>query len=64
MWDAEDDARNDRNIEIITQYETAYNAAIAEADEKGIDVTPENEEWIKLWNSYSEGLPAIEVSLE
>ncbi|MEE9583520.1 MAG: TAXI family TRAP transporter solute-binding subunit, partial [Dehalococcoidales bacterium] len=43
--------------EIISEYLARYQAAIADADSKGIEVSPENKEWIKLWYSYRAGLP-------
>jgi TRAP transporter TAXI family solute receptor len=63
-WQAADDTRNQNNIDIVTMYEEAYTAAIAEADKQGIKVTPENEEWINLWNTFSKDLPPIEVKLD
>ncbi len=43
--------------EIISEYIARYQAAIDDADSKGIEVTPENKEWIDLWFSYRAGLP-------
>ena len=38
----------------------AYQAAIEEADAKGINVSPENEEWLELWFSIRDTtLPAL-----
>lgn len=63
LWTAAHDARQAQNIELITRYCDAYQKAIDMADEKGIAVTPENEEWMELWENYKKqlGLPKIRM---
>ena len=63
LWTAAHDARQAQNIELITRYAEAYQEAINLADDQGIAVTPENEEWIELWENYKKqlGLPKIKM---
>jgi len=52
MWTADDDIRQEFNVGMIDTYITAYQDAITLADEQGIKIDPENEEWIALWADY------------
>lgn len=52
MWSDADDRRQVYNLWLSVQYITAYDEAIAMADEKGIEVTPGNPEWQELWSDY------------
>jgi len=56
-WTPAHEARRQQNIDLLTRWVEAYQAAIDEADEKGINVDPENEEWVELWFSYRDQLP-------
>ncbi len=56
VWTAAHDARQEQNIELITRYIDAYEAAIDKADEQGIMIDPENEEWMELWENYKKDL--------
>jgi TRAP transporter TAXI family solute receptor len=60
-WSAKDDARQEYNLNLLTRYVTAYEAAIAEADKKQIKIDPRNKEWLELWNSVKKDIPKIEV---
>jgi TRAP transporter TAXI family solute receptor len=60
-WSAKDDARQEYNLNLLTRYVTAYEAAIAEADKKQIKIDPRNKEWLELWNSFKKDIPKIEV---
>lgn len=66
MWTADDDTRQAFNIDLITRYCEAYAAAIDLADERGIEVDPDNEEWVELWEDYKAelGLPIFRVIYE
>ena len=64
MWQAADDARNEKNINVITTYEKAYQAAIADATAKKINIVPENKDWTDLWASYSKDIPPIKVEIK
>jgi hypothetical protein len=59
MWTAEHQARQDFNVDRLTKYVEAYQAAMNYADEHEIDVTPLNEEWLELWYSYRDKLPPL-----
>ncbi len=69
MWTPAAEARLQYNTDLIDSYIKAWNAALLEADAKGIEVNPKNDEWIELWFSYRAPLPKlhqgkIELSLE
>jgi len=59
LWTPAHEARRQQNIDLINRWVEAYQATIDMADERGIEVTPENEEWLELWDSYKEGLPVF-----
>jgi len=63
MWTADDDVRQAYNVDMVTKYTEAYKAAIEQADEKGIMVDPDNEEWVELWEGYKKeiDLPIFKV---
>ena len=65
LWTAAHDARQAQNVELITRYCDAFQEAIDLADDQGIDVNPENEEWIELWENYKKqlGLPKCKTFL-
>jgi hypothetical protein len=59
LWTPAHEARRQQNIDLINRWVEAYQAALDMADERGIEVTPENEEWLELWDSYKEDLPVF-----
>jgi hypothetical protein len=61
LWTEELEAKRQFNIEQMKLWVDAYQAAIAMADDRGIDVNPDNEEWIELWENYraSQKLPLL-----
>jgi TRAP transporter TAXI family solute receptor len=59
IWTEKAEARRQYNIEVIDQYMAEYKNAIAEADQKGIEVNPENKEWVDLWYNIREPLPIL-----
>jgi TRAP transporter TAXI family solute receptor len=63
FWTSENEARQQRNIELIDKYMKAYKEAIAMADEKKIDVKVTNQAWIDLWENYKkeQNLPRFVV---
>jgi TRAP transporter TAXI family solute receptor len=65
LWTAAHDARQAQNIELITRYVDAYQETIDLADEQGMTVNPENEEWLELWANHKKqlGLPKIQTFL-
>jgi len=60
-WTSAHEARRQQNIDLMTQWETAYKAAIAEADEKGVKIDPANEEWLDIWTSHNSGLTRFKM---
>jgi TRAP transporter TAXI family solute receptor len=58
-WTPTMEARHQANLVWQEKYIEAYEAAIAEADAQGIEVDPENSEWVDLWENYKKdlGLP-------
>jgi len=54
LWTEELETRRQYNIELMTLWVEAYQAAIKMADERGIDVNPDNAEWQELWENYRE----------
>lgn len=64
MWSAEDDAWNEKNKKLIREWVKAYDAAIAAADEKKIEINPKNEVWVDLWKSYKKDLPVFGTSYQ
>ena len=59
LWTADDDARQEANVELLTKWVNAYEAAIAEADKQGIKIAPANKEWMDLWASFKKDLPVF-----
>ncbi|NVM23733.1 MAG: TAXI family TRAP transporter solute-binding subunit [Desulfobacterales bacterium] len=56
LWTAENESRQEKYTALVDQYVEAYEDAIKMADEKGIEVDPENEEWVQLWTDYKKEL--------
>jgi len=56
MWTAENETRQKKYTALVDQYIKAYADVIKMADEKGIKVDPENEEWVQLWTDYKKEL--------
>ena len=52
LWTEELEARRQYNIEQLTMWVDGYQDAITEADAKGLNVDPEDEEWKKYWDDY------------
>jgi hypothetical protein len=57
LWTAAHDARQAENIALIDLYIEEYQEAIELADDQGITVSPDNEEWSKFWTIRRMGLP-------
>jgi len=55
-WTDAHEARRQQNIDLITLWEEAYQAALAAADEQGITVDPLDEEWLEFWADASKDL--------
>jgi TRAP transporter TAXI family solute receptor len=61
MWDAANDNRQEYNIKVIDMYIDAYQDALQMAREKKMKVSPENKDWIGLWENHKKelGLPPL-----
>ncbi len=59
MWTPAAEARLRYNTDLLDAYIKAWNAAIALAGEKGIEVNPKNKVWIDLWFTYRDILPEL-----
>ena len=61
MWTAANDVRQEYNIKVIDMYIEAYQNAIQMEREKKMNMSPENKDWIKLWENYKKelGLPSL-----
>jgi hypothetical protein len=56
LWTAAHDARQAENIALIDLYMEEYQEAIELADDQGITVSPDNEEWMEFWTIRRMGL--------
>jgi len=56
-WHAADTTWNEKNKDLLSRYVKAYKAAITAADEKNIKITPDNKDWVALWESFKKGFP-------
>lgn len=63
-WNADLDALQKNNVDLITKYVQAYKAALAEADKQGIKVDPYNDKWVSLWASFKQGLPVLKANIK
>ena len=51
-WTEEDEQWNNAQWDKIAKMQEAWNNAVDEANEKGIKIVHNNEEWIKLWEQH------------
>ena len=58
-WTPAAEARQKFNVETLDGYVNAWQAALLDADSKGIEVNPKNKEWIELWYSYKDTIPNL-----
>lgn len=56
LWTEALQRRHQENISLIDRYCRAYQAAIDIADDRLIPVSPDSEEWLKLWRDYQREL--------
>ncbi|RJQ37254.1 MAG: hypothetical protein C4555_06780 [Dehalococcoidia bacterium] len=62
LWTAKHEKRDRKNLEILNGYITEFQKIIWAADDKGLDLVPENEEWIHFWESHRDKtLPPIKL---
>lgn len=62
LWTAKHEKRDRKNLEILERYQTEFHKTIWAADDRGLDLVPENEEWLRLWESHRDkNLPPIKL---
>lgn len=62
LWTAKHEKRDRKNLEILGGYITEFQKTVRAGDEKGLDLVPENEEWIKFWETHRDKtLPPIKL---
>lgn len=52
LWTSDHDKRQQENIELMNMYFDAYQSTLKTAGDRGIEVSPTNQEWITLWETY------------
>ena len=52
LWKDKYAKQNEFNLALSKKYIDGYQAALKEADTKGIKVIPDNEKWVDLWKQY------------
>lgn len=57
VWTEKMQRRHEVNLYEQKKWIEAYQAAIAEADGRGIKVDPAEPEWLKIWDTHKQGLP-------
>jgi uncharacterized protein len=59
LWKEEYQTRQDQLVEMAQAQAAGYRAAIEAAEAEGIDINPENQEWVEFWRTYraENGLP-------
>jgi len=62
MWTAADDTTLKENLDLISKYQAAFQAAVDEADKAGIKIDPQNEKWTELWQNAKKDLPRFKVA--
>ncbi len=65
LWTEAHQRRHQENVSLIERYYQAYQAAMDLANDRLIPVSPDNEEWLKLWGDYQkeQGLPGVRMFL-
>jgi uncharacterized protein len=63
LWTPEHEKRQKQNVELVDKYCKATEEAHHLADEKGIVVAAENQEWVDLWENYKKklNLPVCDI---
>ena len=61
LWTEELEDRRQFNIEQMTLWVDAFQAAVDMADERDMDVNPDNEEWQEFWENYRDSRPDLKL---
>jgi hypothetical protein len=52
LWTEKHERRQKKNLDLLTRYCDAYQRIMWAADDAGLEVRPENEKWVRLWEDY------------
>ena len=52
LWTGAHEQRQQENIAVFNTYIEAYQEAISLAEDKGMEISPANPEWITLWETF------------
>ncbi len=52
LWTSAHDKRQQENINLMNTYCNAYQDALQAARNKGVEISPTNQDWITLWETY------------
>jgi len=63
LWTDDHELRRQYNIDVINQWIYAYEAAKNMADQRGIEIDPANEDWVKLWHTVRDELAPARYQL-
>ena len=61
LWTEELEDRRQFNIEQMTLWVDAFQTAVDMADERDMDVDPDNEEWQEFWENYRDSRPDLKL---
>jgi hypothetical protein len=62
LWTPKHDKRQAKNLDTLTRYVTDYQKLIWAADDVGLEVRPENEKWVAMWENYRDRvLPPLKL---
>lgn len=52
LWKGKYERQNKFNLELSEKYIKTFQAALKEADKKGVKISPQNREWIHFWKQF------------
>jgi hypothetical protein len=62
LWTEKHERRDRKNLDTLTRYVDSYQRLMWAADDAGMEVRPENEKWVQLWENYRDAyLPPIKL---
>lgn len=63
-WTEKDDAWQADAVKLVTDYNKAWKAAVAEAKSKKIQMSTTNQKWLDLWESHKKGLKRLAARVD
>jgi hypothetical protein len=62
LWTPKHEKRNRKNLDTLTRYVNDYQKLIWAADDAGLEVRPENDKWVAMWENYRDKvLPPLKL---